>query len=235
MLEKMRKKLFRKKPRKKQTIEEEIREWIVSFIVAAVIYFIVMPAIFGSSSPAVVVSSCSEKGNLNIGDIIFVGGVDPRDINAPEVASDGIPEVSLLFDSGGDYPVEINRMLINGQLVAYDNSNDIIVYNSDPRNYQIIHHAFAKINIGGDYYIITRGSANAIPDQIDAKGNLCFTENSGSCLSTAVSEEMLIGRKVLPHVPILGHVKLFFCDITLNMLCEGHANAGTDYRYMLTC
>ena len=59
------------KPKKKNTLEEDIKEWIVSFIVAAAIYFVIMPAIFGSSSPAVVVSSCSEKGNLNIGDIIL--------------------------------------------------------------------------------------------------------------------------------------------------------------------
>ncbi len=219
-----------KKKKKKTTVSEEVKDWIVSFIIAATIYFIIMPAVFNSSSPAVVVSSCSEKGNLDIGDIIFVAGVKVKDINAPMVNIDGKLEIEPVIEN----PDLIDKLLINGQLVEFDNDNDIAIYTSRPYNYQIIHHAFAILNISNQYILLTKGAANPMPDQL-GKGAICISENPNLCLSTAIDDNLLVGRRVLPTVPLFGHVKLFFCDITGNMLCEGHSNAGTAYEYMLTC
>ncbi|RLG21648.1 hypothetical protein DRN74_01970 [Candidatus Micrarchaeota archaeon] len=224
----IRKLLFGKK---KQNVSDEIKDWVVSFIVAAVIYFVIMPAVFNSPSPAVVVSSCSEKGNLNIGDIIFVAGVDVKDVRAPMVNLNSSSKIKPIVNDS----FFVNEMLFGDKLIRFNNSNDIVVYNSRPYNYQIIHHAFAILNLSSKYYLVTKGSANAIPDQIGKNGVFCLTENPGTCLSTAVDDNMLLGRKVLFTIPLLGHIKLFLCDLTFNKLCEGHANAGTDYYYVLSC
>ena len=65
-------------------------------------------------------------------------------------------------------------------------------------------------------------------------GESCIDENMG-CISTPVTQRMLVGKKILIPVPLLGHVKLFFCDLTLGKLCDGHSNLGTDYQYTLSC
>ena len=209
---------------------QEIKDWAISFVAAAVIYFIVLPAILGTSSPGVVVASCSEKGYLNIGDILVVQGTSIKDINAPEVVVDRYEGVTPILDENG----EVTELIIGSKQVSLNRSNDIIVYGAYPSGVQIIHRVFVKIKTNDGYLLLTKGDANTALDQMTQTGESCIDENIG-CISTPVTQRMLIGKKVLIPIPLLGHVKLFFCDLTLGKLCDGHSNLGTDYRYTLSC
>jgi signal peptidase I len=222
---------WKKKKKEKYGFKQEIKDWLGAFIVAAVVYFIILPALLGSSSPAVVVSSCSERGYLNIGDVLLVQGMRIENLRAPSASVDRYAGFVPIFEGK-----EVTALNISGQIVNLDRTSDVIVYNS-PRG-QIIHRAFVKINVSGTWLVITKGDANAIPDQMvmDASGRygVCIDELDG-CISTPVTQRMLVGKQFGWSAPILGHVKLFFCDVTLGALCEGHSNMGTNHAYMLTC
>jgi len=214
----------------KFSASQEIKDWAISFVVAAVIYFIILPAILGTSSPGVVVASCSEKGYLNIGDILIVQGTSIKDINAPEVVMDRYEGVTPILDENE----EVTEIIIGDKQVSLNRSNDIIVYSAYPSGVQIIHRVFVKIKTSDGYFLLTKGDANTALDQMTQTGENCIDENIG-CISTPVTQRMLVGKKILIPVPLLGHVKLFFCDLTLGKLCDGHSNLGTNYQYSLSC
>lgn len=223
--------IFFWKRAKKHGVRREIVDWIEAFVVAAVIYFIVMPVLLATSSPAVVVSSCSEKGYMNVGDVVIVQGVSVADINAPEVVVDAYRGFVPIFEEG-----EVKAINISGRVVRLNRSADVVVYYAYPSGYQIIHRVFAKVRTPDGYLLITKGDANPWPDQMGRVGDqfvVCVDENVG-CVSTPVNQRMLAG-KVIWGLPFIGHVKLFFCDLTFGLLCEGHANAGTNYQYVLSC
>ena len=205
---------------------DSIKDWVISFAVAAVVYFIILPVFLGSSTPLVVVSSCSEKPFLNIGDIVVVQGVDVANVTAQNVQTELNPEF-FSFDG---------TLKIGDQVFQKNSENDIVVYYANPSGLQIIHRVLVKIN---DKYLMTMGDNNNVPDQLsmvlmktgDSSQRVCFGENYG-CLSTLINDEMLVGKQVFA-IPLIGHVKLFFCDIM--PFCDGHANQGTDGEYLLTC
>jgi len=225
----------KKKPEKKpKTFAEkvwfEMKDWVLAFVVAAVVYFIILPMALGTSSPMVVVSSCSEKGYMNTGDILIIQGVDIKDVNAPLIEIDRYRGFTPIVDENN----EVTKIDISGNLVELNKSNDIIVYSAYPSRAQIIHRVFAKVKETSRdrYLLITKGDANQIPDQMSSTGVMCIDENVG-CISTPITQRTLIGRKIIFPIPLLGHVKLFFCDIF--PFCDGHSNLGTSYEYILNC
>lgn len=237
---KIKEKLFfwrkKKKPEKKpKTFTEkiwfEVKDWVIAFVVAALVYFVILPLALGTSSPMVVVSSCSEKGYMNTGDILVIQGVDIKDVNAPLVEVDRFRGFTPITD---DETNEITKIDISGNIVELNRSSDIIVYSAYPSRAQIIHRVFAKIKETSRdrYLLITKGDANQIPDQMSGTGAVCVDENIG-CISTPITKRMLLGRKIIFPIPLLGHVKLFFCDIF--PFCDGHSNLGTNYEYVLNC
>lgn len=215
---------------KKIDASQEIKDWAVAFLVAAVFYFIILPAILGTSSPGIVVASCSERGYLNIGDILVIQGVSIKDIKAPLVEVDRFTGFIPIPNDKG----EITQIVISGKAVSLDRTNDIVVYNAYPTGVQIIHRAFVKIKTDNGYLLLTKGDANTALDQMTQAGDVCIDENIG-CISTPVSQSRLVGKQILIPLPLLGHVKLFFCDLTLGKLCDGHSNLGTNYQYSLSC
>ena len=237
--------LMKKQKRRKEHYggKEEIKDWATSFIVASIVYFLILPIFLHTTSPLVVVSSCSEKGYLNIGDILVIQGVSAKEVKAPVVESPNLHFI-VLNDNNSAYTYrdfqdnyEAKKILINGKIIKLNKSNDIIVYNTKPFIGQVIHRAFLKIKKGNNYYLVTKGDANLVPDQmgfsaIDSQQN-CLTENPGNCISTLVDENMIVGKKIFFKIPLLGHVKLFFCDVM--PFCEGHSNVGTNHIYKLSC
>lgn len=209
---------------------QEFRDWAISFVVAAVVYFILLPALLGTQSPGIVVGSCSEQGYLNIGDILIIQGVNIADINAPLVEVQKYAGFTPIYDTNG----EATRINISGNTVELNRGNDIIVYYANPSGVQIIHRVFAKVKAGKNYFLITKGDANKIPDQMGMDGGQCIDENIG-CISTPVTQRQLVGKMLFFPVPLLGNVKLFFCDLTFGKICDGHANIGTAYEYKLWC
>jgi len=222
---------LKKPPEKKKPFSwgKEAMDWIVAFVVVSLVYFVILPAILNTSVPLVVVSSCSEKGYINVGDVLVLQGVAIEDVNAPEVYVPQYTGFSVV--STGN---EATSIKIGNEVVNLNRSNDIVVYVAYPSGAQIIHRVFAKVKTDNGYLLITKGDANPLPDQMSPDGTNCVTENTGSCVSTPITKNTLIGKAVF-GVPLLGHVKLFFCDITFGLICEGHSNAGTQYQYVLNC
>jgi signal peptidase I len=208
---------------------EESKDWIISFVIAAVAYFIILPAILGTSSPMVVVSSCSEKPYINIGDILIIQGLSIEDVNSPTAVVEEFTDFEYEFE--GD---KVSRIFVDNTPFTLDTSNDVVVYSAIPSRVQVIHRAFVKVleESTGKYYLITMGDANPIPDQVSRTGSVCIKQNTG-CISAAITQQNLVGKRILFNVPLLGHVKLFFCDIT--GFCAGHSNLGTNYKYKLSC
>ncbi len=213
------------------TVKREVWDWIVSFLVAAAVYFILMPFVLGTSAPAVVVSSCSEAGHLNIGDVVINQGTPISEVNAPEVNISSLNYITPIFEN--NKVVAIN---FSGNIVYRNESSDIVTYLAVPSRAQIIHRVFAKVNYNGQTFLITQGDANPFPDQMwiqNGRGGWCFDDNNGLCISTLVNQKMFLGKKIGPQIPIVGHVKLFFCDVM--PFCDGHSNLGTGYEYKLWC
>ncbi|MEM0372417.1 MAG: hypothetical protein QXO69_01045 [archaeon] len=222
---------FPKKTKKQYSVKDELREWAISFIVAAVVYFVVLPAILGTSSPMVIVSSCSERGHYNIGDILIIQGTDISSVNAPLVSITSFSDIKPVIENN-----TVQRIIAGGETIQANASNDLVVYYARPSGAQVIHRAMALFKYNGNYYLMTKGDANSVPDQfgsINGSVIMCADENPGSCLSTLITQRSLVGKKILWHVPLLGHVKLFFCDVI--PVCEGHSNMGTNYEFTLSC
>ena len=224
-------------------LSQEAKDWAISFIVAAVVYFLILPIFLHTTSPLVVVSSCSEKGFLDIGDILVIQGISAKNVKAPTVNANNLDFI-VLNSSNQPYGLqnfrnnnEAVKIAAGNQIVNLNKSNDIIVYNTKPFIGQVIHRAFLKIKKGDNYYLITKGDANPIPDQIgfNPTGSQyqCKTENPSACISTLIDDKMIVGKKILFRIPWLGHVKLFFCDVM--PFCEGHSNVGTGHVYKLSC
>lgn len=219
-----------KKKTKKQRVKQEAFDWIISIAIALLIYFVILPAILNTQSPMVIVSSCSQEPHLNIGDVLIIQGTDTESVEAPTIQPKEGTEYS--------YDEYSESLIVNGEQIHKNQSNDIVVYFTHPQGTQVIHRALVKLNTTRETYLLTQGDANEIPDQItrqpiNGQRKLCLEENPTQCISTAINDEMLVGRKVGWRIPLLGHVKLFFCDII--PFCDGHANPGTNYEYKLTC
>jgi len=244
---------------KKQKIKREAMDWGISIAAALLIYFVVLPAILGTSTPMIVVSSCSQQPHLNIGDLLIIQGVQMEDIEAPTVTIEG--QLNYTYDK------QTNTLTINDHEISPNTNNSIVTYLPSPTGTQIIHRALVKLEfteqaepIQGEKILLTQGDANEIPDQItrtevNGERALCLdytregmilqpqhgpedqelliSQDPEICLSTPATEERIIGRKKGPRIPLLGHIKLFFCDVA--PICEGHSNPGTSYEYKLTC
>jgi hypothetical protein len=179
----------------------------------------------------VIVSSCSERGHYNIGDILIIQGTNITNVKAPLAEISSFSDIKPIIENNS-----INAVSVNGRIIEANSSNDLVVYYASPSGSQIIHRAMALFERNGVYYLMTKGDANSIPDQfgsIDGTVVTCADENTGACLSTLITQRTLVGKKTLVHIPLLGHVKLFFCDIA--PFCDGHANIGTNYEYALSC
>ncbi len=213
----------------KQWFKQEAFDWTISILTAVAIYFVILPAILHTNSPLIVVSSCSEEPHLNIGNVLVLQGTKVKDVNAPTVE----------INSSLEYQFNYNEsLIINGEELRKNTSNDIVVYTAKPSGYQIIHRALAKLKTPDEEYLLTWGDANPVPDQVTAnkikgKRRLCLSSNPNACISTPIKNSMLTGKKIGWRIPLAGHVKLFFCDIT--PFCEGHSNKATNYQYKLTC
>jgi len=251
----------KKKLTKKQRIKREAKDWGISIAVALLIYFVILPALLGTTTPLIVVSSCSQEPHLNIGDILIIRGTKMEDIEAPTITVED--QFNYTYDN------HTNTLTINNQEVTPNTNNSIVTYLPNPTGTQIIHRALVKIKfteqaepIQGEEILLTQGDANKLPDQItrtevNGKKALCLdytskgmilqpqhdpgtqdsdlilSQDPGICISTPVTEQRIVGSKIGPRVPLLGHIKLFFCDIA--PICEGHDNPGTNYEYTLTC
>ncbi len=215
--------------------QAEIADLAGGFIVAALIYFIIAPAILGATPPAVVVQSCSMEGYHNVGDVVILRGADFDSISAPLVTLSSPLSYAI---EPNDISKEVQELVFpDGQRVALDEKGDVIVYDSITSGIQIIHRVAAKVRALDGEFLITKGDANNLPDSVrvecaaweevpggqkctelsDKVLRLCTKEDAGwpGCLSTPVTMDKVAGKQLL-IIPLIGHVKmLFFHVITM--------------------
>ncbi len=215
----------------KNWIIKEIKEWIEAIIIVSLIYFIILPAIFGTKNPVLIVASCSEYPYLTIGDVIFIKKANISSINIQTAVINNSTKIMPIIKNG-----EYVGFKINGKVYYRNTSNPIIAYRLCNRYgcFDIIHRAYLKIIKNNKTYLITWGDNNPIPDQYDyEKISFCIDKKTENCLSKAITQDNLRGEKTLITIPYVGHIKMFFCDLT--HICPGHSNIGTNGIYQLTC
>ncbi|MDH7555369.1 MAG: signal peptidase I [Candidatus Methanosuratincola sp.] len=153
-------------------------------LITALIFFVVfiggvytIRIVSGTNLPVAAVQSGSMEPNIPTGSLIFVQAVDPSEIVA------GPPPV-------GDTVIYVQP----GTRVA-----DYFIFTSyDPL--PISHRVIEKVEVDGTYYFLTKGDANAYPDQ------------SPSNPLSWVPEDRIIG-KVVFSIPYLGYPFLWFKNI----------------------
>jgi signal peptidase len=153
-------------------VSKEARGYLMLVIVFLGIvagYTVVTRAISGTNFPLAAVQSPSMEPNIPTGSLIFIQWVDGENVVV------GPPTT--------------------GDVLVYYFPNEIIVdyfiftvYDPTPWS----HRAIQKTEINGTWYFLTKGDANAYPDQNALKP------------STWVPDDRVIGR-VIWHVPYLGY------------------------------
>jgi len=146
---------------------------LIVFLVITFGFTFVARTISGTNFPFAVVQSGSMEPNVPIGSLLFIQRVSGNDLVV------------------GDPPT--------GDVVVYYFPNEKItdyflftVYDPTPWS----HRAIDKVEINGEYYVLTKGDANQYPDQT--------TWNPNSW----VPMDRVIG-KVVWHVPYLGYPLLW--------------------------
>ncbi|MCS7097919.1 MAG: signal peptidase I [Candidatus Methanomethyliaceae archaeon] len=129
----------------------------------------ILRTISGTNMPITVVASGSMEPTVPTGSIVFIKKVQGYEILA------------------GERPI--------GDIVVYKSPNTkiydlfiVTIYDPPP----ILHRAIQKVEIGGKYYILTKGDANLYPD---------FNPNNPK---SWISEDMIIGKLVW-YLPYLGY------------------------------
>jgi signal peptidase I len=200
----------------------------IGFLFAALLYFIILPAILGANPPAVIVQSCSMTGTLNVGDVSVLQGVKFDSIRAPLVTLEGRMNFTI---EPNDIDLETTALIFpDGQRLDIREDGDVLVYISKISGNQIIHRAVARVRAGDGDWVVTKGDANKIPDAAkidcaefeDLGGGLrkctklskqvksvCSERDAGwpGCIGTPLKPSEVTGRQLFV-IPLLGHVKL---------------------------
>ncbi len=220
----------------------ELVDAITGLVLAALIYYVILPAILGANPPAVIVQSCSMAGTFQVGDIIVLKGTSFDDVHAPLVR---VNSTEIYFRIVPESRFEQTRELIfpdgSPRIVNVTRNGDVIVYISPLNGKQIIHRVIAKVvTRDGKHYFITKGDANPTPDQakiacsqwiregdylrcIELAKNVTdvcqYPRDAGwpGCISSPVPEDKVIGKAIF-DIPLVGQIKL----IIWHILTLGH-------------
>lgn len=164
-------------------LKEEYKKFaLTALIIVAVIvgFAVALRAFSGTNLPIAAVQSGSMEPNIPTGSLLFIQKVAPEDVVA------GAPPA-------GDVLIFMIYPPSNQKIYDY-----LFFSVYDPLPWS--HRAISKAEINGTYYFLTKGDANAFPDQ------------NPSLPTTWVSEDRVIGR-VIYSVPYLGYPFLWFKNI----------------------
>lgn len=184
--------------------------------------------VVGTNAPIVVNVSYSMVPELTRGDIIFMQGASPSQINAKEVSLreylefknfDDIAE-AICFNKKDavEEPCKISAQkylaglisspdftttkikFVDGQEIELNKEGDIIVYFLQEQGILVIHRAVTKINALDGTYFLTKGDSinNSLIDQI-------------SLSSKPLKSDRISGKSIL-KIPLLGYTKLLLVD-----------------------
>lgn len=172
-----------------------IEEAVIALASAFAVWFL-LSALLGTASPLNVVTSCSMQPALDRGDLIILHG---GAVNAPVFTTSEpleglratIRRVPCLVN--GEQSLCDGPVTLGSQSFASLASNDVIVYEPEPRVTDfIIHRAVVGIDANGSRYYLTKGDNNQRMDQPTLR---------------PVPQDRVQGR-VFFRIPLVGYLKL---------------------------
>jgi len=186
-------------------LKEEAVDWsiyLASAFIFALIVFSAAGLILGTDSPMMIVVSGSMEPTYYRGDVVFLQGVPPEQLNGNEVLLDRsvkgvrLNQLATVEKQNGE-ATAIN--FNDGPSIQIDETGDIVVYQSAYINGPVIHRIVGKAIARDGTFLITKGDNNNAIDQ--------ETQISPSLVdATAIN-----GRSIF-QIPIVGYVKLILFD-----------------------
>jgi len=188
----------------------------------AVIVWWSLQFVLQTNAPLDVVTSCSMLPNLERGDLIIVQG---GAISAPKIQFAGELSKAIYALGAQTAPCNVtvsgatvasrctNAVVLEGKAYPLNPSNDIIVFEPQPRDYGLIVHRAAVIVTNGTHeFLLTKGDNN---QQLDQQAGF------------APVPPQDVKGKVLLRVPLVGFLKLFlFLQLEEPKGCKMLVQAG---------
>ncbi len=201
--------------------------YLISAFVFAFIAYSLLGFLFNSVSPIVVIVSGSMEPTLHRGDIMFVFGVPPEEINAPEIdlnldSLKGVPYKKIArtgFEKTSNGLKAKQLEFFNGEKIDLTTNGDIIVYNSSYKHKPVIHRVVAKLKARDGFYYLTKGDNDKTNYFIDEEcGEIISGVPTIPCIELYPVQHSQLNGKALFPIPLIGYVKLLLIDDVLLLL-----------------
>ncbi|MBU0662528.1 MAG: hypothetical protein ABH854_00430 [Candidatus Diapherotrites archaeon] len=207
--------------------ENEYLAWAVYIVFAfifAYVFYTGLGLLMGTASPMVIVVSASMEPVLYRGDVVFLQGVSPENLNAPEVELNeptlnrrGLNEFAriayLLREDGALVAQQVEFLNGTPKVLPIEKTGDIVVYYSALRDEPVIHRIAAKLHAQDGYYLLTKGDNVLKNTTLDQD---CGTVSDGvpqqSCITLYPLPVQNIDGRMLFKIPLIGCAKLWIFD-----------------------
>jgi signal peptidase I len=196
---------------------------IFSFILAFLIYQLIS-LILGVNMPLAIVVSRSMEPNLKIGDLVILTKAKDLDVKEIDlnynISKKDLKDFADLNYKTNQYGLkQIDSIKINTEIIYIEDTknNDIVVYNSNIRNKNIIHRAILLINAKDGKFIITKGDNNKTNTLLDQDCNIRQVNNKlilqNNCLHLYPTPINSVKGKLIGRIPYIGYIKIIFSKI----------------------
>jgi len=222
-------------PQVKKVTDSVVVEFLVNVFFAllfAWIIYTLLGAIFGTSTPLVIVYSASMENTFFRGDVMALGKVSSTDYFGPEIkVNQNIQSVAVNKYLTQSYDPQGNfySFTLNGNEFLYKKDASIIVYGaynptSSDHGKPIIHRAIAKLVALDGNFVLTKGDNSLSNKRFDQDcGNISqgFEKPDEPCITLyAIPLEQIQGKTFF-MIPKVGCVKLWLVDDLFSLVSTG--------------
>ena len=221
-------------PQVKKVTQNQLVEFLVNVFFAllfAWIIYTLLGAIFGTSTPLVIVYSASMENTFFRGDVMALGKVSSADYFGPtvflnkEIKNIAVSEfVSPIYEGG---KISSLMILCDGNCLAEikpDSKGNVIVYPAYPSGMPIIHRTIALLVARDGNFVLTKGDnmlTNPTYDQDCGKIVSEFNSPQKPCITFyAIPIEQIQGKTFF-MIPKIGCVKLWLVDDLFSVVSTG--------------
>lgn len=205
-----------------KTLKTKIIYWIFYLLYSLLLAFLIYKGaglILGTSLPFATVVSGSMEPSFYRGDIVILSGAKNLEgqvvkINDNLTYKDLSEFAKMVYSNDSGY-LEVVSLEINGKTYLVDdaikNNYDVVVYNSNLNQRDIIHRIILILEANDGTFVITKGdnkNTNKLIDQ-DCDIDLITQTINKPCLNAyPVNVDRLVGKKI-GKIPYIGYLKLF--------------------------
>jgi signal peptidase I len=223
-------------PKVKQITDSSIVETFVNVFFAglfALVVYLLLGALFGTTSPLVIVYSASMENNVFRGDVIALTKANAQMNFGQEITINqnikNMPVESFI------QPEYVNgylsKLIFNTGEIIPNKTGSIIVYNSYPTQLPIIHRTIVKINALDGEFVLTKGDndlTNPTYDQDCGKIDQLRNKSTKNCITFYAIPIEEIEGVAFGQIPKIGCVKLWLFDDLISLISNGKLPA--DFR-----